>query len=254
MISCEKCGIGHDGKYGSGRFCSSKCSRSFSTSKAREEINIKTAKTLASRTERIEKTCPICFSSFRVTKGKIGKKTCSRRCGSRLGNSRPDLREKRSIARTQAIIDGKTNFKSIKCTYLFKEAQIRCDSKIEYACLNYFETVHNAVSMRRCPESIEFDDNGQKRRFIPDFIIETQDDCFIVECKSFVSVKSLDEKWRKYNELSLKKRTILNDFAAVTGRKPFWFTKNLHAAYYNSLRLIRGSQVRVLLPEPLKKS
>lgn len=28
---CELCGTEHDGKYGSGRFCSQKCSRSFST-------------------------------------------------------------------------------------------------------------------------------------------------------------------------------------------------------------------------------
>lgn len=238
MRTCEKCNTEHDGKYGSGRFCNSKCSRSFSTSKAREEINNKVSKTLASKTVFFEKTCLICSSHFRVTKRKLGKKTCSHSCGAKLSNSRPDVKERLSIARTQAIIDGKTNFKSINCTYFFKETPIRCDSKIEYACLNYFETVHNAVSMRRCSESIEFDDSGQKRRFIPDFIIETQDDCFIVECKSFVSVKSLNEKWRKYNELSSKKREVLNEFATKTNRKPFWFTKDLHAAYYNNTKII----------------
>jgi hypothetical protein len=92
--------------------------------------------------------------------------------------------------------------------------------------------------MKRCTESIEFDDNGQKRRFIPDFIIETAEDCFIVESKSFASVKSLNEKWRKYNELSILKREVLNKFAAETHRKPFWFTKDLHAAYYNNVKPI----------------
>ena len=38
---CEKCGIEHDGSYGSGRFCSQKCARSFSTSKNRDAINAK---------------------------------------------------------------------------------------------------------------------------------------------------------------------------------------------------------------------
>lgn len=38
---CEKCGIEHDGSYGSGRFCSQKCARSFSTSKNRDVINTK---------------------------------------------------------------------------------------------------------------------------------------------------------------------------------------------------------------------
>lgn len=28
---CENCKINHDGSYGSGRFCSSKCARGFST-------------------------------------------------------------------------------------------------------------------------------------------------------------------------------------------------------------------------------
>lgn len=238
MRTCEKCGTEHSGKYASGRFCSSRCSRSFSTSKAREEINKKVSKTLTLRTAFFEKTCPICASTFKVTKRRVGKQTCSVKCGHKLSNSRPETREKLSIARTQAIIDGKTNFKSIKCTYFFGETQIRCDSKIEYACLNYFETIHKAISMERCSESIEFDDNGQKRRFIPDFVIETPDDYFIVECKSFISVKSLNEKWRKYNELSLIKREILNKYAAETHRKPFWFTKDLHTCYYDNVKPI----------------
>lgn len=40
-MKCEYCGKEHDGSYGSGRFCSSKCARSFSTSKNRQEINHK---------------------------------------------------------------------------------------------------------------------------------------------------------------------------------------------------------------------
>jgi len=36
---CEKCGNDHDGKYASGRFCGSKCSRGFATQAKREEIN-----------------------------------------------------------------------------------------------------------------------------------------------------------------------------------------------------------------------
>jgi hypothetical protein len=238
MRICEKCGAEHEGNYASGRFCSLQCSRSFATSKAREEINKKVAETFALKKIFFEKSCPICSSTFKVTKRKIGKQTCSIKCGMKLSNSRPEVREKLSVARTQAIIDGKTNFKSIKCIYTFDGTQIQCDSKIEYACLNFFETVYNAISMRRCNESIEFDDNGQKRRFIPDFIIETPEGCFIVECKSFVSAKRLNEKWRKYNEISQIKREILSKFAAETHRKPFWFTKDLHLAYYNNVKPI----------------
>lgn len=46
---CENCGITHNGEYGSGRFCSSKCSRSFSTKNSRKTINEKVSKTLSGR-------------------------------------------------------------------------------------------------------------------------------------------------------------------------------------------------------------
>jgi hypothetical protein len=46
-MQCEKCDVQHDGSYASGRFCSAKCSRSFSTSKVRAEINRKVSITLS---------------------------------------------------------------------------------------------------------------------------------------------------------------------------------------------------------------
>lgn len=38
-MQCERCTQKHDGSYGSGRFCSAKCARAFSTLAVREEIN-----------------------------------------------------------------------------------------------------------------------------------------------------------------------------------------------------------------------
>lgn len=46
-MTCEKCGVQILMRYGSGRFCSSWCARSFSTSKKREEISVKISKTLS---------------------------------------------------------------------------------------------------------------------------------------------------------------------------------------------------------------
>lgn len=43
---CENCGIEHNGDYGSGRFCCSKCARGFSTKNRRLEINGKISKSL----------------------------------------------------------------------------------------------------------------------------------------------------------------------------------------------------------------
>lgn len=45
-MQCENCEVEHDGEYGSGRFCSSKCARAFSTKSKRSEINEKVSKTL----------------------------------------------------------------------------------------------------------------------------------------------------------------------------------------------------------------
>ena len=38
---CENCGNDHNGEYGSGRFCSSKCTRDFSTKAKRSLIKEK---------------------------------------------------------------------------------------------------------------------------------------------------------------------------------------------------------------------
>jgi len=43
---CENCGKEHGGSYGSGRFCSCKCARGFSTKENREEINRRVSKSL----------------------------------------------------------------------------------------------------------------------------------------------------------------------------------------------------------------
>ena len=43
---CENCKKEHDGSYGSGRFCSEKCARGFSTKAKRKEINKKVSKKL----------------------------------------------------------------------------------------------------------------------------------------------------------------------------------------------------------------
>lgn len=46
MKNCEYCGKGHNGEYGSGRFCSQQCARGFSTKAKRKEINKQVSKTL----------------------------------------------------------------------------------------------------------------------------------------------------------------------------------------------------------------
>lgn len=61
-MKCENCQLENDGKYGSGRFCSSKCARSFATKNNRKEINEKVSKTLSKKFSCGKITKPVgCF-------------------------------------------------------------------------------------------------------------------------------------------------------------------------------------------------
>jgi hypothetical protein len=49
-MQCENCNIIHNGEYGSGRFCTKRCARGFSSKAKRKEINEKVSKALTGRT------------------------------------------------------------------------------------------------------------------------------------------------------------------------------------------------------------
>ena len=52
MPNCENCTFEHPGTYGSGRFCSSKCARAFSTKADRQAISQRVSETLGGRCVR----------------------------------------------------------------------------------------------------------------------------------------------------------------------------------------------------------
>jgi very-short-patch-repair endonuclease len=82
---CENCGKTHHGEYGSGRFCSIKCARSFSTKNKRKQINEKVSKTLkGSGNGKVMLTCQNCVVEFEVNWNKRNQKTCSLSCSSKL--------------------------------------------------------------------------------------------------------------------------------------------------------------------------
>lgn len=108
---CEQCNLENDGSFGSGRFCSKKCSAAFSTKNKRKEINERVSKSLSGRTQTIErilktsgekngnykhgkkrnkeilnrkpkliKVCLVCNSQFEVYWKKRNQKYCSTKC------------------------------------------------------------------------------------------------------------------------------------------------------------------------------
>ena len=94
---CENCGIEHKGIYGSGRFCSIKCARGFSSKNKRLEINKKVSDKLSNRKlsdqhkkniekgnnfnrkEKTSRTCLECNSSM-LCRPSDNRKFCSPRC------------------------------------------------------------------------------------------------------------------------------------------------------------------------------
>jgi Zn finger protein HypA/HybF involved in hydrogenase expression len=62
-MKCENCQNDHNGEYGSGRFCSSKCSRCFSTKINREKINKKVSNTLKEKYKTGELKIPLPFKT-----------------------------------------------------------------------------------------------------------------------------------------------------------------------------------------------
>jgi predicted nucleic acid-binding Zn ribbon protein len=71
-MKCENCGNEHDGSYKTGRFCSEKCSKGFSTKEKRKEIND------GLRKPPVNLVCVVCNGTFKYKNYR--KKTCSEEC------------------------------------------------------------------------------------------------------------------------------------------------------------------------------
>jgi hypothetical protein len=95
MKICEECKTEHDESYGSGRFCSQSCSRSFSKTSRRSEIKKNVIETFKKKrevreiNERIHATCPVCSGSFTFRPTKTRSRTfCSKECSNIARNER----------------------------------------------------------------------------------------------------------------------------------------------------------------------
>jgi hypothetical protein len=238
MIICENCSCTNEGTYGSGRFCSVLCARGFSTQNKRSEINKKVSDTLAGRgVGNISLVCETCEKTFVVPFGKRKQKTCSRNCGRMMAVKNPEYIKKMSEIRTNAILSGIVNGNGIKCIFEFNNYQIKCDSKLEYACLMFFTINQTVLNIKRADVRIEYQTDGITHTYIPDFIIETDKCTYIVECKSTKLGTDLREKWQTYIRLSDVKKKLLKEYAKNNNLIDFWFTEKTYKGYKN-LKLI----------------
>ena len=240
MKNCENCQQEHQGSYGSGRFCSSTCARGFSTKSKRIQINLKVSQKVSGidshtgqKARIATKICPICEKEFTTKWNKRYKIYCTTNCQQKY-NRTEEYKKQMSEMMINRIIEGKhTNFgKSIKCDFIFNENVIKCDSKLEYSALLFFSQNYNVINIERCSFYIPYIDyKGNLRNFIPDFIIKTDTDIYVVECKHNKTGTTLNEKWNNYIENSKIKKRVLEEYCYEHNFKNFWYTNTTSKLY-----------------------
>lgn len=237
MKLCENCNTLEVANFGSKRFCSISCSRSFSTKFKRAEINEKVKKKLTLPLKEL--TCIECSSKFNVHSQYKTQEFCSKQCAAINRNKNPLYTDKLSKSMIKAHIEGRmqNSIKSVKCYYEYNNDKIRCDSKVEYACLDFFIKTYNVLSIKRSTLILKYEYNLKIKNYLPDFEIETTIGTFIVECKCFFKITESVKKsksWTLYYDTIELKRIVLKEYCKVNGFIEFFFQKELHRKFYDN--------------------
>jgi hypothetical protein len=152
-----------------------------------------------------------------------------------------ETKKKLSISMILAHQNGKMKGieKSIRCEYDFNGLKIRCESKVEYTCVDYFIKNYDVKTIKRCDFFIEYIFNNQIKRYLPDFIVETQEKKYIVECKSFFKITDAvinSKSWSMYYNTIEPKKLELKKYCEKNGYVDFFFTKELHRYFYDNCK------------------
>lgn len=160
-------------------------------------------------------------------------------CGSRSGKKYCDsCREKSVSSKMQVRIDtGLLYSKSIKCEFAFNDKKIRCDSKLEYVCLSYFQSEYDVLDMRRAQLKLPYLLDSKTKSYYPDFEIVLKDGTkYLVECKGVVG-KKLSEKWNDYNRKSIEKKKVLESWCIENDYISYWFDQQKHEKIYKNTKI-----------------
>jgi hypothetical protein len=179
-MGCENCGKQHDKSYGSGRFCSQTCARGFATKSKRTEINQKVS-ALLRYPDRVYlcKECKVVFT--RRSTGQTVRDFCSNSCSLKARWKNPEQVEKHKAAckgkvgglrpgsgrGKQGRYKGRVVQSTWECAYL-----IWCD--------------HEGHKVTRNLGSLEYEFEGRKRKFYPDFFVNGE----LVEIKGYRTEQS----------------------------------------------------------------
>lgn len=166
MSNCENCKEPILIKYGSGRFCTEKCSRSFSTSKNREDINKKISLGfIKKRSYNKIKICVSCKLEFEVDYKSRDRSCCSRKCVGVLGGSA----KKSNTSKMGGIRDGGGRSRNFEYVSLSGE---RMKLNIEEIEIAKILDSSNLRWKRNYNGFAYLNTSGEIRRFYPDFYIK----------------------------------------------------------------------------------
>jgi len=236
--TCPKCGkeFTHEllkssikrGKYP--KFCSKKCShhRVLSAETKEKLRKASTGKTHPEFQKREIRQCVVCHSEF-VCLPCHKRSTCLNSECVRINQSRLAV---------QRVKDGRVHSHSHRVKFLFQNEEIRCDSLMEYACLDWCVKNYQTQQLSRSSLVIEYVYSGKIHNYIPDFEMITQSgEKFIIECKTAQVGKVLSQKWDNYLQKSPLKENALRNFCQKNDIKMIWFDANKqHRSFYRKLQ------------------
>jgi len=225
MKNCENCKQDHDGSYGSGRFCSTKCARGFSTKAKRKEINEKVSNALiGSGHGNVKLTCKNCQIEFEVGWNKRYAKFCSNSCsitnrniGSTLSK---EQKEKISKAVKKLYKNGKTVYGGKTNWYDYKDIRVQGSYELRTCyILDHWKEIGKIRDWEYTNDRFEYVDlDDKKHNYLIDFkVYENNGSFYYLEIKGYKTnidtlkwkaVKDLGHKLKVWFEEDIKEKEI----------------------------------------------
>ncbi len=202
MITCESCNNKHAGIYGSGRFCSSKCAKGFSTKNKRDEINKKVSKKLSGLIPwnknkfegRRNIKCVTCGCEF--MQKTTTQQFCSKKC---IDWEKIVYSKQRGGYRPTAGRGRHGWYKGIWC-----------DSSYELAFVIYNKD--HSIDVRRCKDKFPYVFKNKNYTYNPDFLVNDE----IIEIKGFMGAKEIAKKKEKMGQIDTKEPNTMLCFFMFT--------------------------------------
>ena len=205
-MKCENCGFEHDGNFGSGRFCSKKCARGFSTKAKRSLINEKVSQKLKFPLKKC--ICQVCGTNFEYYKI---KKTCSNNCSIKW-NSLSQIGKKHQMHNTSKMGGLRPGGgKSHQISYVNWLGYKMSLNKEEIEVAKILD--ERKINWKRNTKGFPYiTKEGKQRKYYPDFIINNNQ---YIEYKGWITEEMI---WKMENAIKINN---INLFVVVGNDKRY---------------------------------